>query len=153
MINLQISFSRRLYLWSPKLFVKHFSWCMCTALFQLSNHWPAGLLVNRAVGPLPHFMWGLGWVAKQAACSQCQSNSRGIGTAVSPLISACHMLSCKLHQRGNDRWEKKSMLVALGPLQTLSPRLNKWIQLAAIHRQLQGRRSWDLGPTAKCLSC
>lgn len=42
-------------------------------------------------------------MAKQAACSQCQSNSRGIGTAVSPLISACHMLSCKLHQRGNDR--------------------------------------------------
>jgi len=49
--------------------------------------------------------------------------------------------------------KKKNTLVALGPLQTLSPRLNEWIQLAAIHRQLQGRRSWDLGPTATCLSC
>lgn len=44
--------------------------------------------------------------------------------------------------------KKKSTLVALGPLQTLSLRLNKWIQLAAVHRQLQGRRSRDLGPTA-----
>lgn len=48
--------------------------------------------------------------------------------------------------------KKKGTLVAVGPLQTF-PEVKQVDTISSTHRQLPGRESLEVGPTAMCLSC
>ena len=79
------------------------------------------------------------------------SNSGGIGTAGSPLISVCHMLSCKLHQRGNDHLKKKRYPCGIGS----PPDVPEVKQVDTISSTLTtaGKGKPRPGPSAMCLCC